>query len=200
MKMTLAIHTYTDRSSAGGTTRVSHTLAPERAITLWCSAKIVNRSALTASAAAVIARPVRRRARDRTGRRSSIRRTRATGRTPRRPAMLLPVRRDQGRPGGCACDRYYRDMPPAAPRIVISGIGVTSCFGVGRECFWDHVSRGVSGTRTITEFDVSDVPCRVAAPVPPVTITDAQPLAEKGPARGNPGPIPGGIRARPCLA
>jgi 3-oxoacyl-[acyl-carrier-protein] synthase II len=72
-------------------------------------------------------------------------------------------------------------MPPAATRIVISGIGVTSCFGVGRECFWDHISRGVSGTRTITEFDVSDVPCRVAAPVPPVNITDAQALAGEGP-------------------
>ena len=72
-------------------------------------------------------------------------------------------------------------MVRSAPRIVISGIGVTSCFGIGRECFWDHVSRGVSGTRTITEFDVSAVPCRVAAPVPPVSITDAQPLAGEGP-------------------
>ena len=33
----------------------------------------------------------------------------------------------------CACDRYYRDMPPARPRIVISGIGVCRRFGVGRE-------------------------------------------------------------------
>ena len=50
---------------------------------------------------------------------------------------------------------------------MISGIGVTSCFGVGRERFWHHVSRGVSGTRAITEFDVSTFPCQVAAPVPP---------------------------------
>src|SRR4051794_41406846 len=72
-------------------------------------------------------------------------------------------------------------MPSAAPRIVISGIGVTSCFGVGRECFWHHVSRGLSGTRGITEFDVSDMPCRVAAPVPPVSITNAQALSGEGP-------------------
>jgi 3-oxoacyl-[acyl-carrier-protein] synthase II len=72
-------------------------------------------------------------------------------------------------------------MRSAAPRIVISGIGVTSCFGVGRERFWDHVSRGVSGTRIITEFDVSTFPCQVAAPVPPLTIACAQQLAGEGP-------------------
>jgi 3-oxoacyl-[acyl-carrier-protein] synthase II len=64
-----------------------------------------------------------------------------------------------------------------APRVVISGIGVVSCFGAGRERFWDRVSRGVTGTRAITEFDVSTFPCQVAAPVPPVSMADAQPLA-----------------------
>jgi 3-oxoacyl-[acyl-carrier-protein] synthase II len=52
-------------------------------------------------------------------------------------------------------------------KIAITGIGVVSTFGVGREIFWDHVSRGVSGTRAITEFDASAYPCRVAAAVPP---------------------------------
>jgi 3-oxoacyl-[acyl-carrier-protein] synthase II len=63
------------------------------------------------------------------------------------------------------------------PRIVISGIGVASPFGVGRERFWEHVSRGCSGTRAIAEFDASEFPCRVAAPVPPVTIDAVPPLA-----------------------
>jgi 3-oxoacyl-[acyl-carrier-protein] synthase II len=53
--------------------------------------------------------------------------------------------------------------------IAITGIGVVSTFGVGREIFWDHVRRGVSGTRAITEFDASTYPCRVAAAVPPFT-------------------------------
>jgi 3-oxoacyl-[acyl-carrier-protein] synthase II len=57
-------------------------------------------------------------------------------------------------------------------RIVISGIGVVSPFGIGRERFWQHVSRGCSGTRAITEFDASEFSCRVAAPVPPVTADD----------------------------
>ena len=57
--------------------------------------------------------------------------------------------------------------------VVITGIGVVSPFGVGRECFWDHVSRGASGTKSITQFDVSGYPCQVAAWVPPVSIHDA---------------------------
>src|SRR5947199_9789081 len=62
------------------------------------------------------------------------------------------------------------------PRVVISGIGVVSPFGVGRERFWEHVSRGCSGTRAITEFDASDLACRVAAPVSDVSIDDVPPL------------------------
>jgi 3-oxoacyl-[acyl-carrier-protein] synthase II len=69
-------------------------------------------------------------------------------------------------------------MPPAGgPRIVISGIGVVSPFGVGRERFWDHVSRGCSATRAITEFDASEFACRVAAPVTGVTIDDVPLMA-----------------------
>ena len=55
-------------------------------------------------------------------------------------------------------------------KIAITGIGVVSTFGVGRDTFWDNVSRGVSGTRAITEFDATALPCRVAAAVPAFTI------------------------------
>jgi 3-oxoacyl-[acyl-carrier-protein] synthase II len=68
----------------------------------------------------------------------------------------------------------------ASPRVVISGIGVVSTFGVGRNVFWDHVRRGVSGTRAITEFDASSYPCQVAAPVPPVSMADAVHLDGEG--------------------
>jgi 3-oxoacyl-[acyl-carrier-protein] synthase II len=57
-------------------------------------------------------------------------------------------------------------------RVVVTGIGVVSPFGVGRERFWQHVSRGCSGTRAISDFDASDFACRVAAPVTGVTIDD----------------------------
>src|SRR6187455_634782 len=64
------------------------------------------------------------------------------------------------------------DMRSMTSRIVISGIGVASPFGLGRERFWDHVSRGCSGTRAIADFDASEFACRVAAPVPSVTLDD----------------------------
>src|SRR5262245_18379334 len=58
------------------------------------------------------------------------------------------------------------------PRVVITGIGVVSPFGVGRERFWECVRRGCSGTRAITDFDAEAFACRVAAPVPAVSIDD----------------------------
>jgi len=57
-------------------------------------------------------------------------------------------------------------------RVVISGIGVVSPFGIGRERFWDRLSAGCSATRAITGFDATDFACRVAAPVDGVTIDD----------------------------
>ena len=73
------------------------------------------------------------------------------------------------------------------PRVVISGIGVVSPYGVGRERFWSHVSRGCSATRPITDFDASPFPCTVAAPVPPVTIDDAAVIERRANGRGHGG-------------
>jgi 3-oxoacyl-[acyl-carrier-protein] synthase II len=73
------------------------------------------------------------------------------------------------------------------PRVAITGIGVVSPFGVGRDCFWRHVRRGCSATRAIVDFDASSFPCTVAAPVPPVSIEDAIPIEGSGPsARADP--------------
>jgi 3-oxoacyl-[acyl-carrier-protein] synthase II len=62
-------------------------------------------------------------------------------------------------------------------RIVVTGIGVVSPFGIGRDCFWRHVSRGCSGTRTVTEFDTSALASRVAAQVPSLTADDLPSIA-----------------------
>src|SRR6476619_6208564 len=61
---------------------------------------------------------------------------------------------------------------PTAAQVVITGIGVVSPFGVGRERFWDGISRGCSGTRAITQFDTSELGSRVAATVLDVSIDD----------------------------
>jgi len=57
--------------------------------------------------------------------------------------------------------------------VAITGIGVVSPYGVGRERFWQYVRGGCSGTRAITDFDASAFACTVAAPVPAVSIDDA---------------------------
>jgi 3-oxoacyl-[acyl-carrier-protein] synthase II len=64
-------------------------------------------------------------------------------------------------------------------RVAITGIGVVSPFGVGRDCFWRCISAGCSATRTIEDFDPSAFPCTVAAPVPTVSIEDAVGIAAR---------------------
>jgi 3-oxoacyl-[acyl-carrier-protein] synthase II len=70
------------------------------------------------------------------------------------------------------------------PRVAITGIGVVSAFGVGRELFWDRISRGISGTRAITEFEPQG-PCRVAAAVPE-DVLHADPEADEPAGRADP--------------
>ncbi len=76
-------------------------------------------------------------------------------------------------------------------RIAITGIGVVSPFGIGRERFWTQVSRGCSGVRPIEAFDASELPCKVAAPVPPLEVTDVFPPG----GNGNGGPS-GGVSGK----
>ena len=50
-------------------------------------------------------------------------------------------------------------------RIVITGIGVLSPNGVGRENYFAALTEGKSGIRRITRFDAGSLPCRVAGEV-----------------------------------
>src|SRR6202171_1142801 len=56
-------------------------------------------------------------------------------------------------------------MSAAPSRIVITGIGVLSPNGIGRESYFAAVAAGRSGIRTITQFDASSLPCRIAGEV-----------------------------------
>jgi 3-oxoacyl-[acyl-carrier-protein] synthase II len=67
------------------------------------------------------------------------------------------------------------------PAVAITGIGVVSPYGVGRERFWKHITSGCSATRTVTEFDATPYGCSVAAPVPPVSIDDAVAIDDRVP-------------------
>src|SRR5687767_1102660 len=64
-------------------------------------------------------------------------------------------------------------MAFSAPRVAITGIGVVSPFGVGRDVFWRAVSEGRSGTRKIDRFDASEFHCQVAATVPDIEVAAA---------------------------
>ena len=80
------------------------------------------------------------------------------------------------------------------PRVAITGIGVVSPFGVGREVFWTHISSGASGTRAITDFDASGLSCRVSAAVPDEMLAAADVLHANG---NGEGPAPTNGRADP---
>jgi 3-oxoacyl-[acyl-carrier-protein] synthase II len=47
-------------------------------------------------------------------------------------------------------------------RVAVTGIGVVSPLGIGREEMWRSVSEGRSGAGLITLFDASDLPVRIA--------------------------------------
>lgn len=50
-------------------------------------------------------------------------------------------------------------------RVVITGLGAVTPVGIGVKAFWSALREGVSGIDTITQFDASPYPCRVAAEV-----------------------------------
>lgn len=51
------------------------------------------------------------------------------------------------------------------PRVVITGLGVVSPVGIGKDLFWQNLVAGTSGVGYITAFDASRYPCPVAAEV-----------------------------------
>jgi 3-oxoacyl-[acyl-carrier-protein] synthase II len=50
-------------------------------------------------------------------------------------------------------------------RIVITGIGALSPNGIGREAYFRALREGISGVRTISQFDASALPARIAGEV-----------------------------------
>ncbi|MBA3449435.1 MAG: beta-ketoacyl-ACP synthase II [Pseudaminobacter sp.] len=51
-------------------------------------------------------------------------------------------------------------------RVVVTGMGLLSPFGVGVEHGWRELLSGRSAARRVTEFDVEDLPCKVAHVIP----------------------------------
>ncbi len=57
---------------------------------------------------------------------------------------------------------------PQDHRVVITGLGIVSSIGVGKETFWENCLRGVSGIKPIQRFDVSPYRSRLGAQLPEV--------------------------------
>lgn len=51
-------------------------------------------------------------------------------------------------------------------RVVVTGLGLVTPLGCGVKTTWDRIVAGESGLAGIQAFDVSDLPCKVAATVP----------------------------------
>jgi 3-oxoacyl-[acyl-carrier-protein] synthase II len=49
--------------------------------------------------------------------------------------------------------------------VVVSGLGVVSPFGIGKDAFWSGIVEGKSAAKLITHFDAEILPTRFAAPL-----------------------------------
>lgn len=56
-------------------------------------------------------------------------------------------------------------MPPHPRRVVMTGLGVVSPIGIGKEAFWHAARRGISGIKPISRFPTDNLPLRVAGEV-----------------------------------
>jgi 3-oxoacyl-[acyl-carrier-protein] synthase II len=52
--------------------------------------------------------------------------------------------------------------------VVVTGLGIVSSIGVGKEAFWKNCLQGVSGIRPVRGFDVSDYRSKLGAQLPEI--------------------------------
>jgi 3-oxoacyl-[acyl-carrier-protein] synthase II len=53
-------------------------------------------------------------------------------------------------------------------RVVITGLGIVSSIGIGKEAFWENCLQGISGIKPIQGFDVSSYRSRSGAQLPEI--------------------------------
>lgn len=51
-------------------------------------------------------------------------------------------------------------------RVVITGTGMVSPLGCGTEVTWSRLLAGQNGARLVTEFEVDDLPAKIACRIP----------------------------------
>jgi 3-oxoacyl-[acyl-carrier-protein] synthase II len=50
-------------------------------------------------------------------------------------------------------------------RVVVTGVGLVTPVGIGKDAFWDSIKNGRSGVKNITLLDASAYPCRIAGEI-----------------------------------
>ncbi len=54
----------------------------------------------------------------------------------------------------------------ARRRVVVTGLGLVTPLATGVDLTWQRLINGACGVKQITQFDVSDLPAKIAACVP----------------------------------
>jgi nodulation protein E len=67
----------------------------------------------------------------------------------------------------------------AQRRVAITGVGIVSCFGRGKEPSFSAFSRGQSGIRRIESVDASELRCQIAGEVPKAALEGAPVNADR---------------------
>src|SRR5699024_3559977 len=57
-------------------------------------------------------------------------------------------------------------------RVVITGMGIISPVGIGKEKFWNSIQSGQSGIDIVTRFDIKEYSSKLAAEVKDFQVTD----------------------------
>jgi 3-oxoacyl-[acyl-carrier-protein] synthase II len=57
------------------------------------------------------------------------------------------------------------DPVQPSPRVVVTGLGVVSSLGLDVETFWANILAGRNGITRVTQFDVTDYPCKIGAEI-----------------------------------
>ena len=64
------------------------------------------------------------------------------------------------------------------PRVVVTGTGAVSCFGMGTSVLWENLLAGNSGIGPITKYDASAFRCQIAGEVKDFDVTEYMPAKE----------------------
>ena len=63
-------------------------------------------------------------------------------------------------------------------RVVVTGLGAVTCYGVGVARYWENLLAGRSGIRRITKYDAREYRCQIAGEVVDFDITKYMPAKE----------------------